>query len=51
MFAAASATAMPDDIRFALGFDTVILHNVGGDAERFLDVFASQVLPRFAATA
>lgn len=36
---------------FALGFDTGFLHNVGGNAERFLDVFASQVLPRFAATA
>jgi hypothetical protein len=30
---------------FALGFDAVYLHNVGGEQERFIDVFAEHVLP------
>jgi coenzyme F420-dependent glucose-6-phosphate dehydrogenase len=31
---------------FELGFDTVYLHHVGGKMNRFIDVFASEVLPQ-----
>jgi alkanesulfonate monooxygenase SsuD/methylene tetrahydromethanopterin reductase-like flavin-dependent oxidoreductase (luciferase family) len=29
-----------------LGFDTIYLHHVGRDLERFIDVFSDRVLPR-----
>jgi probable non-F420 flavinoid oxidoreductase len=36
---------------FALGFDVVFLHNVGGEQERFIEAFAAKVLPACGAAA
>lgn len=30
-----------------LGFDTLFLHNISGDQERFIDVFGTEILPDF----
>jgi hypothetical protein len=30
-----------------IGFETIFLHHVGRDLQRFIDVFSSRVLPSF----